>query len=203
MARLYCAGLLLMALAALSRLQAQPASATATPASAPQPLSAVHKICVDRIAGDESVVAAAREFAIAGLFSARRFIVTERCDKADAALKGAVIERQEKRVRAEGEATGFGVAGGGASVTGSSGSAGFGAARGDSGESLYSSETRATASVTLRLVDQEGTIIWAYTQDSPGGKTKSAVSDAIERAVRQLVRDIERSQHKPEAEAPK
>jgi hypothetical protein len=190
---------LLVVVTALAQTQVQSAPAPANvPEAELKALSMVRKICVDKIAGDEAIVAAAREFAIAGLFSARRFTVTERCEKADAVLKGAVIERSEKRVRAEGESTGFGVARGGANVTGSTGSAGFGAAQGANGESLYSSETRSSASVTLRLVDQEGTIIWAYTQDSPGGKTKNAVSDAVDRTVRQLLRDIERSQSKPD-----
>lgn len=198
------AACLTIAAAMLIHLQGQAVPAPATTPLAEVPaLSTVRKMCVGTIAGDEAAVAAAREFAIAGLFSARRFTLTERCDKADAVLKGAVIERSEKRVRAEGESTDFGVAHGGASVVGSTGSAGFGAARGASGESLFSSETRSSASVTLRLVNPEGTIIWAYTQDSPGGKTKSAVSDAVDRAIRQLVRDVERSQHKPDAEPPK
>lgn len=173
----------------------------ATEESAPpsRTLAEIKRICVDRIVGEEAVVAAARELAIAGLFSARRFAITEKCDKADAILKGAVLERGELKVRGEGEATDFGAAAGGASVGRTSGRAAFGAIAGGSGESLYSAETRASASVVLRLVDQEGTIIWAYSQNSAGGKVKGAIADAMERAVKQLLREVERAMTKPTA----
>ena len=160
-------------------------------------LADIKRVCVDKIVGEEAVVAAARELAIAGLFSARRFVITEKCDKADVILKGAVLERGEMRVRGEGEATDFGAAAGGASANRISGRAAFGAIAGGSGESLYSAETRESASVVLRLVDQEGTIVWAYSQDSPGGKVKGAIADAIERAVKQLLREVERATAKP------
>jgi hypothetical protein len=159
-------------------------------------LASLRRVCVDKIVGEESLVASVREIAIASLFSLKRFTVTEKCEKADAILRGAVIERAEKRVRAESEATDFGVAAGGARVTGRSGSAGFGAAVGGSGESLLSAETGSRASVTLRLVGLDGDVLWAYTQDSPGGKTRGAISDAVERAVKQLQRDMARSDAK-------
>jgi hypothetical protein len=67
---------------------------------------------------------------------------------------------------------------------------------------LFSAETGTKASVTLRLVDQEGEVIWAYTQDSAGGKNKGAVADAVERAMKQLQRDASRSEDKPVVGAP-
>jgi hypothetical protein len=48
-------------------------------------------------------------------------------------------------------------------------------------------------------VDQEGTVVWAYSQDSPGGKVKGAIADAIERAVKQLLREVEKATAKPAA----
>ena len=156
-------------------------------------------ICVDRLAGDESLAATAQEIAIAGLFAAKRFTITESCENSDAVLKGAVLERGEKRVRGEGEATDFGVAAGGASVGRSGGSAGFGAAVGGSGETLYSAETRSRVTVTLRLTDRRGTVLWAYSQDSAGGKSKGPVADAVERAIRQLNRELEKAGRSAEA----
>ena len=165
------------------------AQTLATPAPAEndyQELLGVKRICVEKFAGDEALVATVREMAIAGLFALKRFRVSEKCDKADATLKGAVLERGERRIRGEGEATDFGAAAGGASVSRNSGSAGFGAVVGGSGEALFSAETASRASVTLRLVNSDGDVIWAYTQDSAGGKTKGAVVDAVEKGIRQL-----------------
>jgi hypothetical protein len=177
-------------------LYGQAPAPPAPPADVNPRLASLRRVCVDKIVGEESLVASVREIAIASLFSLKRFTVTEKCEKADAVLRGAVIERAEKRVRAESETTDFGVAAGGARVSGRSGSAGIGAAVGGSGESLLSAETGSRASVTLRLVDLDGDVLWAYTQDSPGGKTRGAVSDAVERAVKQLQRDMARSDPK-------
>lgn len=160
-------------------------------------LASVKTICIGPFVGDASQAAAAREVATSALFSTKRFKVTEKCDKADVVLKGAVLERSERRVRGEGESTNFGVAAGGASASRNSASGGFGAAVGGSGETLYSSENRSQATVTLRLVDAEGDIVWAHTQDSPEGKTKSALVDAVERAVRQLMKEVERAEKPP------
>lgn len=48
------------------------------------------------------------------------------------------------------------------------------------------------ASVVLRLVDRDGVVIWATTQESSGGKAEAAVPDALDRAVRQLFRDVDK-----------
>ncbi|MFN7939013.1 MAG: hypothetical protein U0R19_37140 [Bryobacteraceae bacterium] len=156
-------------------------------------IATLKRICVERLAGDEKTVEVAREMAIAGLFSVKRFTVLEKCDKAEATLKGAVLERLNRRSRAEGESTDFGVAAGGASATGATARAAFGAAAGGSSESLYSSETSTSASVILRLVHTDGGVIWATTQDSNGGKLKGAVPDAIDRAIKQLLRDVDKA----------
>jgi hypothetical protein len=178
--------------AAIALVQAQ--QELAAPAGSPSPaLARIRVLCVESIAGDQAGAAAVREIVIAGLFAAKRFVVTEKCDKADAVLKGALTERSSTRVRAEGESADFGVAAGAARVTGSTGAAAIGAAAGGSAETLYSQETRSHAALTLRLVDPDGLVIWAHTQESPGGKLKGPVADAVERSVRQLVKDYERS----------
>jgi hypothetical protein len=156
-------------------------------------LGKLTRVCVDQFSGDTALVSPVREIAIAALFGMKRFVVTENCAKADATMRGAVIERTGRRARSEGEAADFGAAAGGASVSRSGGAAGFGAIIGGSSEALASSETTAHASVTLRLVDSDGDVIWAHTQDSQGGKTKGAIADAVERAIRQLGRDVGRS----------
>jgi hypothetical protein len=193
---MFTADRVVVVLLASTFLYSQTTEPAAEPPEANPRLALMKRICVDKFAGEESLVATVREIAIASLFSVKRFTVTENCEKVDATLKGAVIERAEKRVRAEGEATDFGVAAGGARVSGRSASAGFGSALGGSGESLLSAETGSRASVTVRLVDASGDVLWAYTQDSPGGKTKGAVSDAVDRAIKQLQREIVRAEKK-------
>ncbi len=189
-------GIIFLLFAALSTPspEYQSAKAKETESSESTTLAKVKKICVDKLTGETRTVDAAREMAIAGLYASKRFSVLERCDKADATLKGAVMERFNRKVRAEGESADFGVAAGAASVSPGSARAAIGAAVGGSGESLYSSETAANASVILRLVDADGVVIWATTQDSSGGKLKTAVPDAIDRSVKQLLRDVEKAE---------
>jgi hypothetical protein len=48
--------------------------------------------------------------------------------------------------------------------------AAVGATVGGSAEGLYSAEMPCSqASITVRIVNREGTVIWAHSQDSPGG----------------------------------
>lgn len=173
----------LFTLTAFALSQAPPEDAAA--------LQRIKRICVDRLAGPAPLADAVREMAFAALFSARRFTVLEKCEKAEATLKGAVLESGDRRTRAESEGIGFGAIAGGASAGAIAG------AGGSTGESLLSSEARRQASVTLRLVDSEGVVLWAYTQDSTGGKTKGPAADAVDRAIRQLLRDTSRVAPEP------
>lgn len=179
-------GRLWLCLATSIALMAQNTPVDQTHAS---PLARVESICVDTIAGVAPLAEAVREMAFAALYSAKRFTVLERCEKAQAKLKGAILESAEYRRRSESEGIGFGAIGGAVS-SGTGAIAGVG---GSNGESLSSSETRRQASVSLRLMDQDGVVIWAYSQDSTGGKTKGPAADAMDRAIRQLLKEASRS----------
>ncbi len=178
--------------------QEKPKDTAAPPEPAADPrLLQVKRVCVQNF-GDDALGAQAREMVIARLFESKRFSLTENCAKADFVLKGAVTERNDRAFREESEGVGFGVSaaasdssGAGINRTGTSASA---SARGDARETLASSETKQHAAVTMRLVDKDGEILWAASLESTGGKTKGAIGDAAERAVRKFLRDIERAE---------
>ena len=155
-------------------------------------LAKINKICVESFAGEPTLSAQARGSVIAAIFSLGRFTVTENCATADATLKGSVFERQDQRFRAEGEGAGIAGSGGVASGTRSGFSAVAGSVATGSDETLASSETRRSASVTMRITDKNGDILWAYTQESPGGKARSALVDAVERGILQLRKTLDR-----------
>lgn len=157
-------------------------------------LLSVKRICVEKISGDGTQGAQAQEMAFASLFASKRFVLTENCEKADAVIKGAVTETTDQRVRAEAEDIEFGKAVGAASASLGSGTAAVAAAHGGASETLASSETRRQVSVSLRIVDKDGEVLWAHTQESGGGKVKGPLADAVDRAVKQLVRDIEKAE---------
>lgn len=148
-------------------------------------LSRAMLVCVEKLNGPQPLADAVRDMAFAALHSTRRFTVSERCDKAEAIIKGSVIESVERLSRSEQEGIAFGAAAGAAN---SSGAAVRGVA-GHNGESLSSSETRRNVSLSLRLVDADGIVLWAFTQESSGGKSKGPAADATERAIRQLTKD--------------
>lgn len=68
---------------------------------------------MDRAVGQAPLADAVREMLFAALFSSKRFTILEKCDTADATLKGAVIESAKRGARAESEGIGFGAVAGG------------------------------------------------------------------------------------------
>lgn len=155
------------------------------------PLQSVARICVGEIVGMEPLSLQTREMIVAALFKTGRFRITEDCARADAVLKGGVVESSDRRVRAESEDTDFGTIVGSAHANRRSGSAHVAGAGGGSGESLLSAETVTNASLSLRIMDGAGDVIWAHTEESGQGKSRSAVALAVQRTVQRLMRDIE------------
>ena len=152
-------------------LAQEKSKATAPPEVAPDPrLAKVKRVCVQDF-GEGALGVQAREMVIARLFESKRFSLTENCDKSEFVLKGSVSEKGEFTQRSEQEA-----------------------AAGIGGERLYSADQKKQATVTLRLVDKDGEILWAASLESSGGKTKGAIGDAAERAVRKFLRDLERAE---------
>src|SRR5947207_11826607 len=88
--------------------QEAPVAPPPTPPAAPIPLTAVKRVCVDRFVGDADFGAQARELAIASLYAAKSFSITEKCEKAAILLKGAVSRTRGYRTRSEGDSTRFG-----------------------------------------------------------------------------------------------
>ncbi len=152
-------------------------------------LAAIKRFCVEQFVGFNPGAAQAREMAIANLFTAKKFRLTENCEKADAILKGSVTQSKDERFRAEGESVDFGVLAGYAGRN----SGAIGAVRGGKSETLASAETISQASITLRVVNSDGDILWAHTEEAKAGKVKGPVAFALERAVKRLIRDIEKA----------
>lgn len=152
-------------------------------------LISVQRLCVEPFVGLNPAAAQAREMAIVQLFKGKRFRVTEKCEKADGILKGSITTRSNQRARSEGEETNFGVLAGGANRT----AAAVGAIAGGSSETLASIETISQASITLRIVNVDGETVWAHTEEAKEGKVKGPVAFAMERAVRKLLRDIDKA----------
>ena len=186
-------------------------------ASAPEPvvdprLLQVKRICVENF-GEDPLGKQATEVAIAKLFDARQFTLMEGpCEKvkADAVVKGSVSERSEHTIRSESEGVSAGRGAAGAAASSSSVTVGAAGGSVSAHESLSSSQTKEYAAVTLRVVcmnsdacKNPGEILWAFSQESTGGKTKGAIGDAAERAVRRFLRDRERAEKQRQSKTEK
>ncbi len=203
--------LLLCCVAPMSAQQAPPEKGTEKPAppaaeaAVDQRLVSVKRVCIQRM-GEDALGVQVQEMVIARLFESRRFSLTENCDNADYAVKGTITERSDRVSRSESESIGFGerVAASDSSWTAGAGGRSNSASasvRGAASEHLASSDVKVQAAVTLRVVDKDGEILWATSQESTGGKTKGAIGDAAERAVRKLLRDIGRAEQAAAAAA--
>jgi hypothetical protein len=159
--------------------------------------------------GEDPINKALQAMVLDALRASKRFIVTENKEKADLVLKGAALEKTTQEAHALGSATSVaGAAGGGsASVTGFSGPAGGSLLGSSSGgfvtrqlgvvDSQSSVETLNDARIAVRLVSNDGDVVWSTTQESKGAKYKGAMADAADKVVRQLLRDLEKLSHPP------
>lgn len=164
-------------------------------------LTKVRRVCVQSF-GPEAIGIQVQEMIIAKLFQAKRFSLTEDCERADYVLKGTISERSAHQTRSESEGLGFDTRASYSSSSSGSSSSGSGTSRGNAYESLSSSEVKQEAVVTLRVVDGDGEIIWATSQESSEGKSKGAITLAAEQAVRRLLRDIEKAEKEAKSANP-
>ena len=190
-----------------------PAAATAkNPSSAPTPAVApefkllhLKRIYVDSF-GDDPISKQIQSFLIADLEETNRFTVTENKEKADAILRGAGLEKTSQEFHSHSEGTAVaGAAGahsgslngswanGSGSISGSS-SGGFAAHSAAINDSTASTETINDARMAVRLVDTDGDVIWAASEESNNSKYKSATADVAERLVHKLLKKIDQLQ---------
>lgn len=193
------------------------ASGAAPAAQAPQPaevltpeqrLVRVRRIYVEPF-GDDPISKQVQSMVIDSLMKTKRFVVTENKDRADAILKGVAVEKtsQELHAFSESGSASTAVAGGHAEhsgeVTGNVNGTVRGSSRGTANtygravgasveDSQVTTETIDDARISVRLVGQDGDILWTTTQESTGAKYKGASADAADKVAKQLMREIGR-----------
>jgi curli biogenesis system outer membrane secretion channel CsgG len=189
-----------------SSQQAEPAAAKPETIVS-EKLLRVKRIYVDTF-GDDDIGKQIQAMIINSLTDSKRFIVTENKEKADAILKGTALEKTSQEYHASSEGTAVGgaaghhsgrvsgsVVNGSGSVSGSS-QGGFAARSAAISDSSASTETINDARGAVRLVDSNGDVIWATTQESKGAKYKGASADVADKIVKQLLRDFEKLEKK-------
>jgi hypothetical protein len=187
-------------------------SSSATPAPplsvkemADDKLCAVKKISVDSF-GDDALAKALYGMIINDLAATKKFTITEWPGDADAILRGgAVATTPTESKTSSGQSTGSGGGqapggGGGRGETGGQAPSGgggqgapggAGAAQKPGGTSVIVSTDNVTdATLAMRIVSKDGTIIWAATKESKGANGKGPIEDVADAIVAQLMTDL-------------
>ena len=152
---------------------AAPKVAETQPTDKSKTLKKVRRIYVDTF-GTTEAAQQLQAMLVTSLTESKRLTVTEDKTKADAILKGFTSERTSQEVHAYRSAT----------------AAGHSAID----DSSVNTETIDSAKASARLVDSDGDVIWTSTQESKGAKYKGASADVSDKIVKQLLRDIEKSE---------
>jgi hypothetical protein len=131
---------------------------------------------------------------INSLQSSRLFVLTENPDKADAILRGSAEDLIYTDNFQSGESVNARASVGSSGSTRVTGrrlpgvSVGVGL-----DESTRSTERKHEATAAVRLVNRDGDVIWATTQESTGAKFRGASADVADKIVRQLLADIDKA----------
>jgi curli biogenesis system outer membrane secretion channel CsgG len=190
-----------------SQRQSDPPATTADEEIAVK-FAKVKRVYVENF-GDDQASRQAQAMVIDALTKSHRFIVTEKKETADATLKGVGLEKSSQELHASSEATSVSgaagshqgsISGSGGSISGSS-SGGFVAHGAGIADSQASTETINDARMAVRLVSNDGDVLWSTTQESKGAKYKGASADVAEKVVKQLLWDLEKLQSQSKQKA--
>jgi hypothetical protein len=156
-------------------------------------LLTVRRVYVDRLGGGETS-GQMRDMIISSLQNARLFVLTEKEERADAVLRGSaedlVFTDQHQSSDGISARAGFTAGRSSSSLPGANFSVG-------QNESLRTAERKHEAIASVRLVNREGDIIWATTQESLGGKFRGSAADVAEKITKQLNDDFEKARKLP------
>lgn len=171
----------------------------------------VKRVFVDRLTGGETA-AQIRDLIITALENTKLYIITENPDRADLMMHGAAedliftdtfqssegVNMRGGTSVSSGSGTGTRFNGAGSGYESRSSRA-INLGVGDESSSNIR-ERRHEAFASVRLVNKDGDVIWATTQESTGGKYRGASADVADKIARQLSDDVGRVKH-PKAAA--
>jgi hypothetical protein len=180
----------LCALQGMAQTSAPPSPALLEEASLRQLLS-VRRVFVDRLTGGETA-AQMRNIFIAALQKARLFVVTENQDRADAFIRGAAEDLVFTEAYSSSDSINARANAGSSKTSGSSRGQYAGVGFGES-ESDRSTERRHEAIASVRMVNKDGDVIWAATEESLGAKFRGASADVAEKITSRLREDFEKA----------
>ncbi|HVV47627.1 MAG TPA: hypothetical protein VHC72_20590 [Bryobacteraceae bacterium] len=160
-------------------------------ASSLRQLLNIHRVYVDHLTGGETA-AQMRDIIISSLEGADLFIITENPDRADAVMRGAAEDLVFTDVHSSNDSinarANLGTGRSSSSSRGAYGGLGVG-----ENESDHSAERRHEAIAAVRLVNKDGDVIWATTEESMGAKFHGASADVADKIAARLKDDFNRA----------
>ncbi len=167
-----------------------PSAATLEESSLKQLLQ-IRRVYVDRLTGGETA-AQMRDILLSSLESSKLFVLTENQDRADAILRGAAEDMVFTEVHSSNDSVNA-RANVGSGRTNSSSRGGYAGVGFGESESEHSAERRHEAIAAVRLVNKDGDVIWATTQESMGAKFRGASTDVADKITSRLKEDFDRA----------
>ncbi len=154
----------------------------------------VHRVFVDRLTGGESA-AQIRDLLIAALQSSKLFVITENEATADTFLRGAAEDLlfTDKFSSSDGIGARVNTGEGTSKASGVTRGGKYGGVSINDNESVHIEERKHEALATVRLVNKQGDVIWATTQESTGAKFRGASADVADKVRKQLAADFDRA----------
>jgi hypothetical protein len=168
-----------------------PASMAAIEENSLKQLLQIRRVYVDHLTGGETA-AQMRDILLSSLEGSNLFVLTENPERADATLKGAAEDLVFTEVHSSSDNLNARANFGAGRATSTSRGANAGMGVGES-ESDHSSERRHEAVAAVRLVNKEGDVIWATTQESLGAKFRGASTDVADKITAKLKEDFARA----------
>ena len=155
-----------------------------------QELLKIRRLYVEKLSGGDTAVQI-RDILIGAIQSTRLFTVTENPEKADCTLKGSAEDLVFTDTFQSNEGIQARTQVGSARSAGTT-RGGIGFSVGEN-ESTRIAERKHEATLTVRLVNKEGDVIWSTTQESLGAKFRGASADVAAKVTRQLTDDFARA----------
>ena len=153
----------------------------------------LRRVYVDHLTGGETA-AQMRDILLSSLETSKLFVITENPERADAILRGAAEDLvfTESRSSSDSINARTNVGTGRTSSASRGAYAGLGIGESES-ESDHSTERRHEAIAAVRLVNKDGDVIWATTQESLGAKFRGASTDVADKITNKLKEDFTRA----------
>jgi hypothetical protein len=158
-------------------------------------LLSIRRVHVDRFGGGETA-AQIRDMIISSLQATKLFVITENEERAGAFLRGSAEDLVFTDTFSSSESLNARASlstGRDPDRSSSNRRSRYGSVSVGDNESTRAAERKHEATASVRVVSEDGDVLWSTTQESQGGKFRGAATDVAEKVARQLLRDYERA----------